>query len=359
MKKRHWIITALTLMVIAALVLPVSSCAEEEAVTGGTIKFNYTMPPGSAVAVGFEWWADEFEKRTEGRWKVETYPLSSLVPDAGSLDAVKGGVCEIIMTSTGSHATDFPLASVTGLPTLSFHRKGVAKEEYLASFKALLEFYELEEVAAEFKDYHVIAPIEIDPGYLIIKDKEVLVPEDLEGLKVGGGSGNLADLMTAYGAAGVFQIPPESYVNMDKGVTDAAIMTYAMIGPYKMYQIADYILKQTFSAGTLLVLTSPKWYDSLSKADRKIFDETWEEAKDKCAQGMYDTNVASEPEIVASGIKINTPTAEQTAAWEAACVKYAFPTWAKQCQNLGYSSEVTDKVLKKWQDLIREYTTQK
>jgi hypothetical protein len=43
--------------------------------------------------------------------------------------------------------------------------------------------------------------------------------------------------------------------------------------------------------------------------------------------------------------------------WEAACAKYAYPTWAKMCQDLGYSSEVTDKVMKKWQDLIKELTT--
>jgi TRAP-type C4-dicarboxylate transport system substrate-binding protein len=357
MKKKYWIFTILAAILLVTLLFPIS-CGEEKLGTG-TIKFNYTMPPGSAVAVGYEWWADEFEKRTDGRYTVETYPLSSLLDDAGSLDAVKGGVCEIIMTSTGSHQTDFPLASLTGLPMLCFHKKGVAKEEYLASFKALKELYKIKEVGDEFKDYHLIAAIEIDPTYLITKNKKVVAPEDLKGLKVGGASGAMEDLMKAYGAAGVFQIPPQAYMNMDKGVTDAAFMTYAMIGPYKMYDVANYILTQTFTAGTLLVLTSHSWYDSLAKSDQKIFDETWEQAMDVCAQGMYDENVHSKPEIEASGITITHPTPEQSAAWEAACTKYAYPTWAKMCQDLGYSSEVTDKVMKKWQDLIKEYTTQK
>ncbi len=357
MKKKNWIIAIITAILLVALIFPVS-CGEEE-LGSGTIKFNYTMPPGSAVAVGYEWWADEFEKRTEGRYVVETYPLSGLLDDAGSLDAVKGGVCEIIMTSTGSKQTDFPLASVTGLPMLCFHKKGVSKEEYLASFDALKELYKIKEIDEEYKDYHLVAAIEIDPTYLITKSKKVVLPEDLKGLKVGGASGALEDLMVAFGAAGVFQIPPQAYMNMDKGVTDAAFMTYAMIGPYKMYEITDYILTQTFTAGTLLVMTSHDWYDSLAKSDQKIFDETWEQAMDVCAQGMYDENVHSKPEIEASGITITSPTAEQTAAWEAACAQYAYPTWAKMCQDLGYSSDVTDKVLKKWQDLIEEYTTQK
>jgi len=274
------------------------------------------------------------------------------------LDAVKEGVCEIVMTSTGSQMASFPLASVTGLPTLSFHKKGVSFEEYLASFEALKEFYKVPEVGAEFTDYHLIKALEIDPGYLITKSKEVFVPEDLNGLLVGGALGALADMMTAYGGAGVFQIPPEAYDNMSKGVTDAAIMTYAMIGPYNMFDMCDYILKQTFSAGSLLILTSHEFYASLPPEDQKIFDETWEDATIVCAQGMYDENVHSTPVIEESGITINTPTPEQSALWDEAAVTYAFPTWAEMCWDLGYSEEVTTRVLNTWKQLTIDLATQ-
>ncbi len=322
------------------------------------IKFNYTMPPFSAVGVGFEWWADEFEKRTEGRYVVETYGFSALLPDEGSLDAVKAGVVEVNMTSTGSQMASFPLASVTGLPTLSFHKKGVAFEEFMASFDALIEFYKIPEVGAEFEDYHLVKALEIDPGYLITADKEVFVPEDIEGLKVGGALGALADMMSAFDAAGVFQIPPQAYDNMQKGVTDAAIMTYAMIGPYNMFDLCDYILKQTFSAGSLLILTSHEFYASLPPADQAIFDQTWEDAMVVCAQGMYDETVHSTPAIEASGIIINTPTPEQSALWDDAARMYAFPTWADMCHDMGYSEEVTDRVLSTWQALVEKYSTQ-
>ncbi|MBN1177163.1 MAG: TRAP transporter substrate-binding protein DctP [Dehalococcoidales bacterium] len=399
MKKIHWMVAILTVVLLASLLL--GACAEPEPEPtpeptpapepepapapepepapapepepepapapepepepepeARVIKFNYTMPPFSAVGVGFEWWADEFEARSNGRYVVETYGFSSLIEDEGSLDAVKAGVVEVNMTSTGSQMASFPLASVTGLPTLSFHKKGVAFEEFLASFDALQEFYQLPEIAAEFEDYHVIAPIEIDPGYLISANKEVFVPEDLEGLKVGGALGALADMMSAFGAAGVFQIPPQAYDNMQKGVTDAAIMTYAMIGPYNMFDLCDYILKQTFSAGTLLVLTSHEFYASLPPEDQALFDETWEEAMVVCAQGMYDETVHSTPAIEGSGIKINTPTAEQSALWDDAARTYAFPTWASMCHDMGISEETTDKIITTWQSLVEKYSTQ-
>jgi TRAP-type C4-dicarboxylate transport system substrate-binding protein len=327
-----------------------------EPVEARIIKFNYTMPPGSAVGVGFEWWADEFEARTDGRYVVETYGFSALVDDAGSLDAVKSGVCEIVMTSSGSKQTDFPLAHVTDLPTLTFHRNGVTFEDFLASFDAFLELLEEPEVAAEFEDYHLIKGLCIDPSYLISKDKEVILPEDLEGLKVGAASGPLADLMTALGAAGVFQIPPQAYDNMDKGVTTAAFMTYAMIGPYNMFDICDYILKQTFAAGTLLVMTSHEFYASLPPEDQQIFDESWEDALIICAQGMYDETVHSTPVIEQSGIKIHVPTAEESQIWFEACQEYAFPTWIQMCVDLGYDAAVAERILAKWQELIIKYT---
>jgi TRAP-type C4-dicarboxylate transport system substrate-binding protein len=253
----------------------------------------------------------------------------------------------------------FPLAAVTGLPTLSFHKKGVAFEEYLASYEALKELYAtVPEIKENFADYHLCAALEIDPGYLISATKEVLVPEDLDGLKVGGALGALADMVAAYGAAGVFQIPPQAYDNMQKGVTDAAIMTYAMIGPYNMFDLCDYILKQTFSAGTLLVLTSHEFYASLPPEDQLIFDQTWEDAKIVAAQGSYDETLHSTPIIEESGITVNVPTAEQSALWDAAAEEYAFPTWATICHDLGYSEEVTDRVLQTWKDLVAKYTTQ-
>ncbi len=374
MNKRHWIVTIFSLVLLVALVIP--ACAQPAPTPTPTptpaptpaptpppapksVKFQYTMPPKSAIGFGFEWWAREFEKQTQNRYKVETYPLSGLIPDKGALDAIKGGVCEVIMTSTGSQTTTFRLASVTGLPTLAFHKKGVAKEEYLASFEAWREFVKLPEIAEEFKGLQLVQPFEIDPSYLVTRKTEVFVPEDLKGLKVGASAGNMTDFMAAFGAAAVFQIPPESYVNMDKGVTDAAFMTYAQIGPYKMYEIAGYVLRQVFSAGALLVLTNPTWYNSLPPADQKIFNDTWEAAKVMCAEGMYNENVSSKPIIEASKMKINNPSAAQSAAWVAAAEKYAWPRWAADAQKLGASAAATAKIIKAWQDLIAKYTTQK
>ena len=84
------------------------------------IKFSYTMPKGASTGAGFEWFATEFPKRTNGRYIVETYPSETLTKISVALDAIKAGTAEIIGTSTGTFPKAFPLTLVVSIPTLSF-----------------------------------------------------------------------------------------------------------------------------------------------------------------------------------------------------------------------------------------------
>jgi TRAP-type C4-dicarboxylate transport system substrate-binding protein len=315
------------------------------------------MPKGSAVALGFEHFAAQFTEQSGGRYKVETYPLSGLFPDAGSLDALRGGVAELVMTSTGSKPNDFPAAAVTGLPSLSFHRNGVSYEEYEASAKAWDELLKNPVVAAEFEPYKLIQPIEIDPSMLVTKSKSVIVPEDMRGLKVGNTGGALTDYLNTYGAASVNQIPPQSYMNLDKGVTDASLNTWAQIGPYKLYEIVDYVNTTTFQAGALLIMANWDFWNSMPAADQDLFMKVWNEGLDICYKGMVADNVKGLADAKAlSNIKIINPSEAQAARWDTAA-EVAFETWAENGESLGV--EDPSAIIDLWRSLRDKYTTQK
>ena len=118
MIKKTWIFLALVVLIVSALLLPACTSQSTTSTTAAattttpvvakTLKFSYTMPKDASVAKGFEWFGPEFEKRTNGRYKIEIYPSSQLVSTAAALDAVKSGVCEIVMTSVGSFPQGFP-----------------------------------------------------------------------------------------------------------------------------------------------------------------------------------------------------------------------------------------------------------
>ena len=111
------------------------------------------------------------------------------------------------------------------------------------------------------------------------------------------------------------------------------------------------------AAGTLLVITSHDFYDSLRPEDQEIFDETWKDSLLACAQGMYDETMHSTPAIEDQGnFKVNIPTPEQSRIWLEACQEYAFPTWRGICEDLGYDATEAERILGLWQELIEKYT---
>jgi len=163
------------------------------------------MPKGAAIAKGFEWWAEEFPKRTNGRYKVEVYPGQSLIKIPASLDAVKAGVAEIVMTSTGSFETAFPVSLCTGLPGLGWDMSSVEKA-YLAHEAQWEWINTVPEVSREYQDFKLLWPFQLD-SYRLFGNNEVRSAADFQGLKVGG-SGVKMEIVKANGGASVHVIPP-------------------------------------------------------------------------------------------------------------------------------------------------------
>jgi TRAP-type C4-dicarboxylate transport system substrate-binding protein len=393
--KRHWVISVVALVLLTALLLP--ACAEPtpEPTTPApstpapttpapttpapttpapttpapttpapttptpipeppkepvTLKFDYTLPKGQSVAVGYEWWAIEFEKRTNGRYKVEIYPSSTLVPIPAALDSVKAGVAELVQTSTGILKTSFPLSMVTSLPgaVLPFE----TLEDYAKANEAWVELATLPEIQAEFKDVKLAWPSMLSPTIFVAKDKLVRVPADLKGLKVGS-AGYFLDIVKAYGGAGVHEVPPQCYMNMDKGVTDAAVLNYAQIHDHNIAELCEYYLDEDCIAGQLMVLMNLDAWNAMSPEDQRIFEETWRDANIVSAQGSMDNDQAGRQVVKELGRTITVPTLAEKALWEEA---YDIPiqVWKDEAKAAGVTNP--DTILDEWKRLVKEYS---
>ena len=317
-------------------------------VAAKTIKFSYTMPKGASIGAGFEWWGPEFEKRTNGRYKVEIYPAQTLVKIQAALDAVKTGAVELAFTTTATFTKQFPLNLVTQLPSLGFPMETV--EQYRAATDAFKEYIATTpEVQAEYKDWHLVTPMVLDPYNLVSKKGEIKKAADFAGKKVGG-SGPKMEIVKANNGAHVAQAPPETYLNMDKGVTDAAFITFAQVHDYKIFEIADFYTNQEFGCGGAIILMNKKFYNGMSEEDKKILDETWTEARDVSSQGAMDAIALGVKDIAAQGKTIYTPTAEEKAAWEVAAAP-ALEKWRTDCRDAGVSDDMIQKMEQKWREI--------
>jgi TRAP-type C4-dicarboxylate transport system substrate-binding protein len=131
------------------------------------IKFAYTMPKGASIGAGFEWFATEFPKRTQGRYIVETYPSNTLVPVNSALDSVKAGTAEMVGTSTGTFPKAFPLTLVVSIPTLGF--PGGVISSYVEAMPSGVESQC--RIKNELKDFKLLWTYMLDPYSLASKSK--------------------------------------------------------------------------------------------------------------------------------------------------------------------------------------------
>src|SRR4030042_1483700 len=188
---------------------PTSPAPTPQPVVTKVLKFSYTTPKGIGAGKGWEWFAEEFTKRSNGRYKVETYPANTLMATDSIMDGVKTGIAEISNTSTGLFSKHFVYNSVTELPALGFpHTADGIKQ----GAKAWWEMYDsMPEIRDEFKDYHLIWTVLPAPQVLVSKKKEIRLPTDLKGLRIGSGGPAQRTLAEACGGVAVQQVPPDSF----------------------------------------------------------------------------------------------------------------------------------------------------
>jgi TRAP-type transport system periplasmic protein len=325
---------------------PASSAAP--AAGAKKIKFGYTMPKGASIGAGFEWFAAEFPKRTNGRYIVETYPSNTLVPVNGALDAIKAGTTEMIGTSTGTFPKDFPLSLVVSIPTLSF--PGGVEASYSEGSAALWDLYDaVPEVKNEFKNYALVWSMMLDPYNLVSRKKEIHSINDFKGIKVGG-QGAKMDIVLAGGGVQVDMAPPQSPDMLQKSTVEAAFLTMSQVNDYKIYEMCDYFYRQDFGGGNYIILMNPNFYNSMSADDQKILRQTWTEANmvggktsmDGVLKGIQVTKDAKKT--------VFTPGADETAAWEKS-VTPAVNKWKADAKAVGISDDLLTKVFNKWVEI--------
>jgi len=334
---------------------PTASPTATTAVKAKTIRFSYTQPKGASVAKGFEWWGPEFEKRTGGRYKVEIYPSSTLISLAAQLDSLKGGVCDIVMTSVGSFPKNFPLSGVASLPNLGYPLEKL--EHFALAYQSCWDFMNTTpEIQAELKPYKLLLPLILDPYNLISKKKEIHSATDFKGLKVGGSGGKM-EMVSSNGGAAVQQVPPQTYENMQKGYIDAAFVTMAQVSDYHLWDLADYYYLGDFGGGFILILMNWDAWNSMSPADQTIMMESWQAASKVSAEGSMENIEKGKKGTVAAGKKLTYPTEAEKADW----LKYNDPCiekWRKDAKSVGVDDKTLDKVFAAWTTIQKKYLAQ-
>jgi TRAP-type C4-dicarboxylate transport system substrate-binding protein len=309
------------------------------------LKFAHPIPGPISSAKGWYWWAEEVEKKTKGRIKIEFYPGGTLFKIEPALDSIISGVADIGMISLGVTINRLPLLGVTGLPLLGFPD---TPEGNYAAGQALLDLHDnFPEVQAECKDFILLLPQFTSNHNLVCKNKVVRVPSDVKGLKVGG-TGKKAALMDSLGAASIAVSPPDSYMSIDKAVLDGVFLGWSHSRIYKIHEVAKVFLDFGFSQSGIPVIMNLKSWNKLSPADQKLMLSLTPEARKRSAAANMKGVMKGKKMAKDAGATITTLTAEEKKLWE----KAAEPIWTAWINDMNKRGlKNADKVLAAWKQM--------
>lgn len=241
-----------------------------------------------------------FEERTEGRHTIEVFPASSLGKEADLNEGLSLGTVDIIYTGGGFSASIYGPIAMTDYP---FTLRNL--NHWAAYFDSDL----FGEVAAGYTDAtggNLIAAVSYYGSRHVTSNKPILVPADMEGLKIR--VPNAPAYVMFPEATGANPTPmafAEVYLGLQQGVVDAQENPLPTILAKKFYEVQTNINLTGHIVNSVYTVISATSQSQLSAEDLQILDEVLKEAAD----WTTDAIVASEDELVSwfreQGITVN------------------------------------------------------
>ena len=163
-----------TLLGVAGAALATALTATTAMAQEVTLRMHQFLPPQANVPkLVLDVWADNVEKDSGGRIKVERYPSMQLGGKPPELmDQAIDGVADIVWTVVGYTPGRYPSTEVFELPFIMTDAR--------AASSAYWQMFEKHMKDDEFKDVHILGTWVHGPG-MIHANKEVKTPADMEG----------------------------------------------------------------------------------------------------------------------------------------------------------------------------------
>jgi tripartite ATP-independent transporter DctP family solute receptor len=252
-----------------ALALAAGFSASAMAVT--TMRISVSIPQNSHQGVAIDTFAKEVEKRTEGRYKIQTFYSASLGAEREATEAVQLGTQELTFTSTGPIPNFVPEVKILDVPFLF--------RDY-AHARAVLDGPIGQELLQKFdaRGMKALAWGENGFRHMTNSKRAVNAPEDLKGLKMRTMENPVH--VQAYKGFGIIPTPmafSEVFTALQQGTVDGQENPLSVITSAKFDQVQKYLTLTGHVYSPCVFLMNKGAFDKLSAADKTAFLEAAKE----------------------------------------------------------------------------------
>ena len=287
---------------IALVVAPVKG----EAATK-TLKISYNVAQGSSWDKGAQFFKKYIEEKSEGRFKVETFPNAALAQsnDRVEIEMAQSGVIDLLIKSTmWLPSLDNKFQTVM-LP-FQFPNHDVAEKVMDGpagdSLLELLPKHRLQGLAWGVNGFRQVTN----------SKKDIRSPADIKGLKVRVPGIELClDIFKTMGATPVSMSFAEVFPSLQTKTVDGQENPLSLIWSSRFFEAQEYCTLWNYMYDAICFIASQKLWDSLSDSDRILFKEAAKAAMNHERMVVREEDKTLVGELEKKGMKVTQLTDEE------------------------------------------------
>jgi TRAP-type C4-dicarboxylate transport system substrate-binding protein len=288
------------------------------AVESGGLKISHQFPASSGTDGDFRdrlarRFAGEVEKRTGGKLKISIYPGSSLMKVNAQFGAVRKGALDMTVLPLSYAGGEVPELNISLIPGLvTSYEQGYAwkKAEIGRALTQLLA------------DKGVVLVSWIwQAGGAVSRVKPVILPDDVKGLKVRGGSREMDLVIKAAGGATLSFPSNETYAALQTGAADVVTTSATSLLSFRLAEVSKHLTinKQGHSYWFMLepMLMSKLVFDRLPKDQQQIILQVGADMEAFALDGARADDRAVAEAYVKAGAQVHDLTDAALQRWVA------------------------------------------
>ena len=345
MKKAVGILGAAVLLVSVVL-----GWAESTPAKTWTLKYHHEQPETAPYhKFGHKPWAEAVEKATNGKVKIEIYPMQTLVKTKDAWNAVTAGLADVIWGFSATQPGRFDLLDTLQMPFMVTNAEAGSR----TAWALINKFPELQ---ALFHDVKLLSAWTTDP-YAISSQKPIKTIEDVKGKKIRCAGKPPSDMMRLLGGAPLYVPMPQTYVNLQKGVLDGATAPAEAFLGFRFYEVVKHVNLINAPANLhYLVMNKRTWSKMPPDIQKAVMSVSGEYAGvNFFGGGTFDRAAKAAQGIVKKAgydVEFYTPPKKEVDRWIEKGGKPVWDQWVKDNSSKGPAQAIFDETVR----LMKQFT---
>ncbi len=227
---------------------------------------NFNSPKAIANRLFMRPWAEEIERKTGGRVRVQVFPAMQLGGKPSDLyGQARDGAVDIAWTVPGYSPGRFPLTEAFELPFVA--------GDAVATSQALTEFHR-KWMKDEYGDTHPLVFHTTARTHIHTSRKPVRTLEDFEGLKIRSPSRIAGEVFAAFGAVSVGMPIPAVYEALSRGVVEGIAVPWTIMRPFRLHEVTDFHTEVGLLNVQFVMAMNKARYEGLPPDIRAVIDDS-------------------------------------------------------------------------------------